>query len=80
MKRRVHVVALTGLMTLTAGWLAEAPAVAATTQVFHTQVNVSLTNIRVCGFRVDSVIQGTDSFELFFDASGTSRFRTYPTS
>jgi len=70
MKRWVHVVALTGLMTLSAGWAAEAPAVGATTQVFHTQVNVSLTNIRVCGFKVDSVIQGTDTFELFFDAAG----------
>jgi hypothetical protein len=35
------VVALTGPMTLAAGWLAVAPAGAATTPVFHTQVKVS---------------------------------------
>jgi hypothetical protein len=70
MKPRVRLVALTALMTLAAGWLAEAPAAAAMTQVFHTQVNVRLTNIRVCGFKVDSVIQGTDTFQLFSDANG----------
>ena len=70
--RVVQVVALTGLMTLVAGWLAGAPAGAAMTQVFHTKVNVSLTNIDVCGFTVDSVVQGTDTFEVFFDKSGNA--------
>ena len=70
MKRVVHVVALTGLMTLVAGWLAGAPAGAATPQVSHTQVSVSFTNIDVCGFTVDSVVQGTDTFEVFFDRFG----------
>lgn len=68
--RVVHVVALSGLMTLAAGWLAAAPAGAATTQVFHTQVNVSLPGIDVCGFTVDSVVQGTDTFEVFTDRFG----------
>jgi hypothetical protein len=70
MKRVVHVVALTGLMTLVAGWVAAAPAGAATPQVSHTQVNVSLTGIDVCGFTVDSVVQGTDTFEVFVDQFG----------
>jgi hypothetical protein len=70
MKRVVQVVALTGLMTLAAGWVAGAPAGAAAPQVVHTQVNVSLTNIDVCGFTVNSVIQGTDTFQVFVDGSG----------
>ena len=81
MKRVVQAVALTGLMTLAAGWLAAAPAGAATPQVVHTKVNVSLTGIDQCGFTVDSVVQGTDTFQVFFDRSGNpSRFRTNPTS
>jgi hypothetical protein len=71
MKRVVQVVALTGLMTLVAGWVAAAPAGAATPpQVVHTQVNVSLTNIDQCGFTVDSVVQGTNTMQVFVDASG----------
>jgi len=71
MKRAVRVVALTGLMTLVVVWLAGAPAGAATPpQVTHTQVDVSLPGIDVCGFTVDSVVQGTDTFEVFFDRFG----------
>ena len=70
MKRPMHVFAISVLTTLTGGFLAASPAAAATSQVVHTQVNVSLSNIRVCGFKVDSLIQGTDTFQLFFDASG----------
>ena len=70
MKRVVQVVALTGLTTLVAGWVAAAPAGAATPQVVHTKVNVSLTGIDVCGFTVNSVIQGTDTTKIFFDKSG----------
>jgi hypothetical protein len=71
MKRVVQVVALTGLMTLAAGWVAAAPAGAATPpQVVHTNVNVSLTNIDVCGFTVNSAIQGTDTMQVFVDSSG----------
>ena len=74
MKRWVQVIAMTGLMTLVGGWLAAAPAGAATPpQVVHTRVNVSLPGIDVCGFTVDSVVQGTDTFEVFFDASGDVR-------
>ena len=65
----VQVVALTGLTTLVAGWLAGAPAGAATPQVTHTQVNQPPTMRDVCGFAVDSVVQGTDTFEVF-DQSG----------
>jgi hypothetical protein len=71
MKRVVQVVALTGLMALVAGWVAAAPAGAATPpQVVHNQVDVSLPGIDVCGFTVDSVVQGTDTFEVFTDRSG----------
>ncbi|MEP6851535.1 MAG: hypothetical protein ABJA87_02560, partial [bacterium] len=69
MKRVVRVVALTGLITLLAGWVAGAPAGAATPQVVHTKVNVSLTNIDVCGFTVNSVVRGTDTFQVFADGS-----------
>ena len=71
MKRIAQVVALTGLTTLVAGWLAAAPAGAATpTQVVHTQINESLTNINQCGFTVDSVVKGTVTYQTFVDASG----------
>lgn len=70
MKRVLQVVALTGLMTLAAGWAAGAQAGAATPQVVHTKVDVSLPGIDVCGFTVDSVVQGTDTFEIFVDRSG----------
>jgi hypothetical protein len=43
---------------------------AATPQVSHTKVSVSLTGIDVCGFTVDSVIRGTDTFAVFFDRTG----------
>jgi hypothetical protein len=71
MKRVVQLVALTGLVAVVGGWLAGTPAVAATPpQVFHTQVDVSLPGIDVCGFTVDSVVKGTNTFEVFFDKSG----------
>jgi len=38
--------------------------------VSHTQVNVSLPGIDVCGFTVDSVVQGTDTFQVRVDESG----------
>ena len=71
MKQVVQVVALTGLMTLVVGWLAGTAAGAARSpQVFHEQVNVSLPGIDVCGFTVDSVVQGTNTFQVFFDKFG----------
>jgi hypothetical protein len=70
MKRVLQVVTLSGLMTLVAGWLAAAPAGAAAPQVTHTKVNVSLPGIDVCGFTVDSVVQGTDTFQVFSDRFG----------
>lgn len=74
MKRVAPVVALAGLMTL-AGLVAAAPAGAATSQVFHTNVDLSLTRIKQCGFRVDSVVQGTDTFQVFVDAAGNMTFQ-----
>jgi hypothetical protein len=67
MKRVMRVVALLGLMTLVVG----PPAGAATRpQVSHTRVDVSFTGIDVCGLTVDSVVRGTDTFEVFFDQYG----------
>ena len=50
--------------------LTAVPAGAATPQVVHTKVNVSLTNIDQCGFTVNSVVQGTDTMRIFVDGSG----------
>ena len=70
MKRVVQFVALTGLMTLVPGWLAGAPAGAATPQVVHMQINQTITNISMCGFTVDSVVQGTFTSQVFTDQFG----------
>lgn len=70
MKRMVRLVALMGLLTLTAGVAAGAPAAGTRPVVSHTQVDVSLPGIDVCGITVDSVVQGTDTFTVFFDRSG----------
>ena len=75
MKRMLRVIALTGLMTLVAGWVAAAPAGAATPQVVHTKVNVSLTNLDQCGFTVNSVVRGTDTFKVTVDKSGNASFQ-----
>ena len=75
MKRVVRFIALTGLMTLVAAWVTGTPAGAATPQVVHTKVNVSLTNIDVCGFTVNSVVQGTDTFQVFVDSAGNMFFQ-----
>jgi len=69
-KRVVQVVALTGLMTLVAGWLAAAPAGAATPTVMHIKFNLSLPDQDVCGFTVDSVVQGPLTIHVFTDQSG----------
>lgn len=75
MKRRMRVVALTGLITVFAGALAGAPAGAAAPQVLHTQVDVLLTNIDQCGFTVNSVVRGTDTFQVFADRAGNLSFQ-----
>jgi hypothetical protein len=61
-------------------WLAAEPARAAAPEVVHTKVDLSFHNIDVCGFTVDSVVQGTNTSQMFVDRSGTSRFSSYPTS
>ena len=70
MKRLVQVFALMGLMALLVGWLAGASAGAATPQVSHTKLDISLPGIDVCGFTVDSHIQGANTFQVFFDKFG----------
>jgi hypothetical protein len=76
MKRVVHVVVLTGLMTLVAGWLAGPTAGAATPQVFHMKINQSLPNIDVCGFTVNSVVRGTLTSQTFVDKFGNVSIQT----
>ena len=46
------------------------PATAADNQVVHTKVDVTLNHIDQCGFTVNSVIQGTDTTQVFTDKSG----------
>jgi hypothetical protein len=71
MKRVVQVPVLTALMTVAVGSLGGAPARAATPpQVSHGQVDVFLPGIDVCGFTVDSHVQGTNTFQVFFDKFG----------
>jgi hypothetical protein len=59
-----------GAAALAITTLTGVPAAAATPQVVHTQVNVSLTNIDQCGFTVNSVVQGTNTLQVFVDSSG----------
>ena len=75
MEQARGVVALAGLGVLVTGLLAGAPARAATPEIFHSQVDVSLTNIDVCGFTVDSVVLGTDTFQVFVDRSGNTSYQ-----
>lgn len=44
-------------------------------QVDHSQVNVSLTGIDVCGYTVDSVIQGTATTQVWTNAAGDLRIQ-----
>ena len=52
------------------------PANAVESQVVHTKVNVSLTNIDQCGFTVNSVIRGTNTFKVSFDKFGDASFQS----
>jgi len=55
--------------------LMAAPAGAAAPQVIHTKVNVSFSNIDQCGLTVNSVVRGTDTFQIFVDRSGNVRMQ-----
>jgi hypothetical protein len=64
----MQVAALSGLAVLVG---AAAPAGAtAQPQVFHTKVSVSLLGIDICGFTVNSVIEGVDTTQVFVDPAG----------
>lgn len=68
--RRAHQLALAAV-ALTITTLTATPAEAATArEVVHTDVDVSLIGIDQCGFTVDSVVQGTDTTEVFTDSAG----------
>jgi hypothetical protein len=76
MRSTGQVLTFAGLLTLATTGLVAAPASAATPpEVTHTKVDVSLTGIDVCGFTVDSVIRGTDTFKVVTDASGDLSFQ-----
>jgi hypothetical protein len=59
-----------GAAALAVATLTAAPAGAAAPQVVHTKIDISLTNIDQCGFTVNSVVQGTDTFQVFVDRYG----------
>jgi len=50
--------------------LPQAAAEAATPEVTHTKIDLSFTGIDQCGFTVDSVVQGTDTVQVFVDRAG----------
>src|SRR4051794_38802039 len=76
MKRVVHAIALTGLLTLGAGLLAAAPAAAATPpQVSHQRLNDSFST-NVCGFTVNNVIKGIVIFKTTVDAAGIASYQS----
>lgn len=72
MNKQLHLAATTGLVTLVAGLAAPAPAAADTPP---NKVDVSYTGIDVCGFTVDSHVQGTDTFHVFVDHTGNASFQ-----
>ena len=59
-----------GAAALAITTLAAAPAGAATPQVVHTKINLSFPNIDQCGFTVNSVVQGTATFQVRVDRAG----------
>jgi hypothetical protein len=65
---RLLVVSLASAATLVVG--AAAPAAAAPPEITHTKVDVTLTGIDQCGFTVNSVVRGTDTFTIRFDRAG----------
>ena len=52
------------------------PADAGDVQVVHTKVDLSLTGIDQCGFTVNSVVRGTNTFKVSFDESGNASFQS----
>ena len=76
MMRVLRVVALTGLMTLGAGWLAAAPAGAATPEVDHIKGVLFSGTVDDCGFTVTSVVVGTSTFKTTVDKSGTASYQS----
>jgi hypothetical protein len=68
-KRRAQRVCV-GVVALVITTLTVSPAAAATPEIVHTKVDVSFTNIDQCGFTVNSVVRGTDTFQIRVDRSG----------
>jgi len=75
MKRTVRVVAVTGLLTIAGSWTTAAPAGAATPDVTHTKIDLSLSGLDQCGFTVNSVVRGTFTEQVFTDRSGNVTVR-----
>jgi len=76
MGRLTRIVVLSGLMALAGAWLTAPPAGAMPPEVTHTKVSVTLTDLEICGFTVDSVIHGTETNHVFFDRSGNVSIQT----
>ena len=69
--RRMLCAALTGLTAVAAGSAVAGPALAATPQFIHQQINFSPPGgIDQCGLHMTSVVQGTFTSEMFVDATG----------
>lgn len=65
---RLLVASLASAATLVVG--TAAPAGAATPQITHMKVDLTLTGIDQCGFTVNSHVRGTNTFQIRVDRSG----------
>lgn len=72
MNRQLKLGTATALMTLVATSIAQLPAAADTPP---NKVDVSFTGIPMCGFTVDSHVQGTDNFRVIVDRAGNVSFQ-----
>ena len=73
MENRMRVLAASGLVSLGA-FLAQGTAAATTPPQAH-HFEISLPGIDVCGFPMDSVVQGADTFRMVVDRSGNVSFQ-----
>jgi hypothetical protein len=73
---RVVRLAVAGVMALGAVLVPGMPAQAATPEIQHTKLNLTLTGIDQCGITVNSVVQGTLIQQAFVRKSGTVVLRT----
>lgn len=70
MNRHMAYVAAVATISSALGLLSALPATAQTTSPSPVRVHLSINGIDVCGFTVDSVVDGTDTSRLFVDRAG----------